>query len=212
MLVCFASEKGGAGKTTLATLLAERLTTLGVPLSLSDGDPQASLIETSKKAGGRMPLASSAFPPQYEELAAGEELVFLDLPSGLRDEFYTAVAVADAIVIPAAPAVVDLRTLVRTLTVVRHAQERRESPPKVLVVPVKISRREKASRDLLKLIGELGWPTTKAYLADRSAYRRAGAGGLGALPRSSARAAINEVSALADEIITKLEITQEVRA
>lgn len=212
MLVCFASEKGGAGKTTLSSLLAERLTALGVPLSLSDGDPQASLIEISRKAAGRIPEATSAFPPQYEGLAAGDEVVFLDLPSGLRDEFYTAIAVADAIVVPAAPAVVDLRTLVRTLTAVRRAQELRERPPKVLVVPVKISKREKASRDLLKLIGELGWPTTKAYLADRSAYRRAGSGGLGALPRSSARAAINEVSALADEIIAKLEIAQEVRA
>jgi len=39
MLVCFASEKGGAGKTTLAAILAERLHTLDGAGAHEERDP-----------------------------------------------------------------------------------------------------------------------------------------------------------------------------
>lgn len=208
MLVTFASEKGGAGKTTLAGLLAERWTAQGLALELYDADPQASLVAFAAAAGGRLPEARAVHPPQIEDLADAPGLALLDLPSGLGESFYVALAVSDAVVIPAAPSVIDLRTLRRTLAAVRRAQELRPELDAVLVL-AKINRRERASRDLMALAHELGWPVARASLGDRSAYRRAGAGGLGALPRSSRRQAALEVAELGDELRGRFGLDQD---
>lgn len=201
MLVCFASEKGGVGKTTVAALLAERFTALGVPLRLADGDRQASLSAVAERSDGRLPLAEEVRPPAFPGLAARGGLTLLDLPSGIGLEFNTALSVADHAVIPVAPSAFDLRTLPATLAQVRRAQELRGGPPRALIIPNKIDLREPASKELLAALARLGWSVAHTWLLERSVYRRMGAAGLGALPRGARRLAEEEVARLADEVL-----------
>jgi chromosome partitioning protein len=207
MLVCFASEKGGAGKTTLAALLAERLAGLGVPLRLADGDRQGSLFALSERSD-TIPLARKVFPMQFASLANDDEgVTILDLPSGIGVEFHAAMAVAHFAIVPAVPSAFDLRTLPATLSQIRAAQERRDGPPKAIIVPNKLDLRESMSRELLSTLGELGWPVTRCWIQSRATYRRMGAAGLQALPKSSRRAAELEVAALVDEILAFLRVS-----
>lgn len=206
MLVCFASEKGGVGKTTVAALLAERLTTLGVPLRLCDGDRQASLAAVAERAEGRMPVAVEVRPPEFPALAASPGLTLLDLPSGIGLEFNTALSVAHHAIIPVAPSAFDLRTLPATLAQVRRAQELRGGLPRALIVPNKIDLREPASKELLAALARLGWSVSQTWLLERSVYRRMGAAGLGALPRGARRLADDEVAGLADEVLEVLGV------
>ncbi len=207
MLVCFASEKGGAGKTTLAALLAERLASLGVPLRLADGDRQGSLFALSERSDS-IPQARRVFPMQFASLAKEDEegVTILDLPSGIGVEFHAAMAVAQYAIVPAVPSAFDLRTLPATLSQIRSAQERRDGPPKAIIVPNKLDLRESMSRELLSTLGELGWPVTRCWVQSRATYRRMGAAGLQALPKASRRAAELEVSALVDEILAFLRV------
>lgn len=206
MLVCFASEKGGVGKTTVAALLAERFTALGVPVRLADGDRQASLSAVAERSDGRLPRAMEVRPPAFPALAAGQGLTLLDLPSGIGLEFNTALSVAHHALIPCAPSAFDLRTLPATLAQVRRAQELRGGLPRALIIPNKIDLREPASKELLAALARLGWSVSQTWLLERSVYRRMGAAGLGALPRGARRMAEEEVAALADEVLDVLGV------
>lgn len=212
MLVCFASEKGGAGKTTLAACLAEVLTKTGVPVRLVDGDRQGSLLAVAERSQGRIPDARAAFPTQFTRVARSEGLTFLDLPSGIGVEFHTAMALADAAIVPVVPSAFDLRTLPATLGRIRKAQDERDGLPRTLIVPNKINLRETMSKELLSITGKLGWPVTRVWLQERAAFRQMGNAGLGALPSSSRRPAELEVAALADEIVEFLGVQREAEA
>jgi len=206
MLVCFASEKGGAGKTTLAAALAERLHAWGVPVRLADGDRQASLAAVAEASEGRLPPVQQVFPMQFSRLKDEQGLVLLDLPSGIGVELNAALAVADVAIVPAVPSAFDLRTLPATLSHVRREQELRQGPPRALLVPNKINLRETMSRELLERISELGWPTTRVWLQERAVYRHMGTAGLGALATNGRKAAEAEVAALADEVLAFLGV------
>lgn len=206
MLVCFASEKGGVGKTTVAALLAERMTALAIPLRLADGDRQASLSAVAERSEGRLPPAREVRPPEFPALAAGGALTLLDLPSGIGLEFNTALSVADHAIIPVAPSAFDLRTLPATLAQVRRAQELRGGLPRALIIPNKIDLREPASKELLAALAKLGWSVSQTWLLERSVYRRMGAAGLGALPRGARRLAEEEVAVLTDEVLEVLGV------
>ncbi len=204
MLVCFASEKGGAGKTTLAAALAERLAARGVPVRLADGDRQGSLTALAAASGGAVPPAQTVYPMQFQRLAGGDDLVILDLPSGIGVEFHAAMAVCDWAIVPAVPSALDLRTLPHTLTRIRRAQDERGGPPQALLVPNKVDLRETLSQELLSRLAELGWPVTRTWLRERAAYRQMGAAGLDGLPAGARRAAVTAVSAIADEVLEHL--------
>jgi len=201
MLVCFASEKGGAGKTTLAAILAERLHTLGRPLRVADADPQASLAALAERSEGRLPPVAQVVPDDLPELARDPGLVLLDLPSGLGLPFHAALAAADVAVVPVAPSAFDLRSLPTTLTQLRRAQDLRDGAPRGLIVPNKVDLRDRMSKELLAALARIGWPVSQRWLPERSAYRRLGTSGLGALPRTVRRVADEEVATLADEVL-----------
>ncbi len=206
MLVCFASEKGGAGKTTLAAVLAERFTKLGIDVRLADGDRQGSLAALAERAAG-MPTAKRVYPMQFAKLAQDDGVTLLDLPSGIGVEFHAAMAVADFAIVPAVPSAFDIRTLPATLGQIRRAQERRDGTPRALLVPNKVDLRETISKELLTTLGELGWPLTRTWLQSRATYRRMGAEGLSALPSGARRPAEAEVNVLADEVLEFLSLT-----
>lgn len=212
-LIATLGSKGGVGKTTSIALIAEQLTRRGLPLILADADPQGSLLQMSKHPAGHIPPARPVFPIQFQDLAESDELIFLDTPSGLREETITAVAVADAVILPVSPSALDLAALGRTLKQIKRAQQLRSSPLRLLILPTRINRREKSSRELLESIGDLGIPTTKTCMTERSAYRRAAAcGGLAGLPASSRRVALREIEALVDDIEDFLGIKEGAQA
>lgn len=208
MLVCFASEKGGAGKTTIAAALAERLVAplgaRGVPLQLADGDRQGSLAALTAASDGALPTAETVYPLGFARLAQRPGLTLLDLPSGIGVELHAALAVCDWCVVPAVPSALDLRTLPHTLARIRAAQEERGGPPRALLIPNKVDLRETMSQELLARLGGLGWPVTRTWLRERAAYRHMGAAGLGALPTGQRRAAETEIAGLADEVLERL--------
>ena len=206
MLIAFLSEKGGAGKTTLAALISERLAQLGAPLRVADGDPQRSLAAVAEASGGRIPQAMEVGPGTFPALAQRSGLTLLDLPSGINERFDAALAVCDAVLVPVVPSAFDLRTLPATLSRVRHAQDLRGGPPRAMLVPNKLNLREPMTKQLLATLSQLKWPVSQRWLLQRSAYARMGEAGLAALPRTSRRQADAEVAALVEEVVERLEL------
>jgi chromosome partitioning protein len=122
-----ASQKGGAGKTTLAAHLAVAAEAAGAgPAVLMDLDPQGSLAAWWNAREAPMPaLAPVALAELPEKLAAlraaGFKLAILDTPPAIGPTIRAVIAAADLVLIPVRPSPHDLRAVGSTVDLARAA-------------------------------------------------------------------------------------------
>jgi len=119
--IVLASQKGGAGKTTLAAHLAVAAEIAGVgPCVLMDTDPQGSLAawwngrtdENPKFA----PVTLKELPEKLKLLeAAGFSYAFIDTPPAITESIRSVVTQADFVLIPTRPSPHDLRAVGQTV-------------------------------------------------------------------------------------------------
>jgi chromosome partitioning protein len=112
-ILTIASQKGGAGKTTLA-VEAER--TGAGPVAVVDTDPQGSLAAWWNSREAPTPLFASVEIPRLPDhlrmlQRRRVELVVIDTPPALTEMIRAAIAVADLVLIPARPSPHDLRAV-----------------------------------------------------------------------------------------------------
>lgn len=105
-IISFANSKGGAGKTTAATLLAPELARRGRTVSVIDADPQR-WISRWCDAAPKMPgmrhvsyVSLSSLQRHVEAEAARSEFVVVDLPGTSNELTPNAVTLSDYVVIP----------------------------------------------------------------------------------------------------------------
>jgi len=126
-VIVLASQKGGAGKTTLAAHLAVAAEAAGGdPAVLVDTDPQGSLSawwnvrepETPQLA----PSAIAELPAKLRQLAAaGYATAFIDTPPAITDAIRAVIESADLVLIPTRPSPHDLRAVGSTVELVQGA-------------------------------------------------------------------------------------------
>jgi len=116
-ILTIASQKGGAGKTTLSAHLAvEAERRGGGPVAVVDTDPQGSLADWWNQRAAETPLFAAVEVGRLAEhmtalAREGVQLVVIDTPPAFLDTIRAAVAVADGVLIPARPSPHDLRAV-----------------------------------------------------------------------------------------------------
>lgn len=115
--IVLASQKGGAGKTTLAAHLAVAAEKSGDgPCVLLDTDPQASLAAWWNEREAECPVFAPAnlneLATKLEALAkAGYAYAFIDTPPAITESIRAVVMQADFVLIPTRPSPHDLRAV-----------------------------------------------------------------------------------------------------
>lgn len=122
------SQKGGAGKTTLAVHLATAAELSGVPTVLVDLDPQGSAQVWAEQRGGSVPEVISGLPRQLPKLAetarnGGAGLLVVDTPPHADQNALAAAREADLIIIPCRPSVYDLAAIRATIDLCEIAKK-----------------------------------------------------------------------------------------
>ncbi len=116
------ADKGGVGKSTIATSLAA---TLGMPLL--DLDPQGDALRWGKarREAGDASLEVLAIPTTSEarEALSGARGAVVDCPPGQSEIALTAVALADLLIIPCRTGDADMVALGRSLDVARRVRK-----------------------------------------------------------------------------------------
>jgi chromosome partitioning protein len=175
--VAIISQKGGVGKTTIATALAVAAERDGKSAAVFDLDPQASAAFWHDTRQSDTPAVVSIPPARLGHVLAaaaetGCNLAIIDAPPFAKDIAYEAAQQADFILIPTRPAVLDVMAMTRTLELVRHYGK----PSAVVLTFCPIQGREIA--DTEDAIEQMGATLAPIRLHNRVAYSRAQQTGL----------------------------------
>ena len=118
--VAIISQKGGAGKTTLAIHLAVAAVEHGLRAAVFDLDPQASATSWADRRQRPTPAVVAAQPPRLSNLldqaaAQAADLVLIDSAPNADAASLAAARAADMILVPCRPAAFDLNAIGTTL-------------------------------------------------------------------------------------------------
>lgn len=129
-IITIAQQKGGAGKTTIASHLAVAFSQKGKRVTAIDIDPQASLtkwhqLREEKFGEGYtgMQFASVSGWRLHNEIASAKQnsdLIIIDSPPHTQTETKTAIRAADLVIIPAQPSPTDLWATDSTMEIVSN--------------------------------------------------------------------------------------------
>lgn len=126
-VIVVASQKGGAGKSTLCANLSVALSATGGTTVLIDTDPQATLTEWWDAREAETPALAKVrtlaeLSSKLEALeSAGVRFVLIDTPPSATASIAKVVALADLVLIPVRPSPNDLRAAGQTIDIVSEA-------------------------------------------------------------------------------------------
>lgn len=205
-VVALMSQKGGAGKSTLAVHLATEATARGSKTLLLDMDPQGNLTGWAERRGDAAPdveaihasnLASSLKGARSE----GYDLVLIDTaPNADRTTMQVAQA-ADLVISPCQPAQFDLDALTATIDLCTALKR-----PVVVVINAAPPRdNSSVVMDAMSVVKEAGVNVSPAIISFRVAFRHCLASGHTAAEYEPGGKAAQEVSRLYDDMLTRLQ-------
>ena len=111
MIIALLNQKGGVGKTTLATHLAGELAMQGQSIILLDADPQGSALDWTQRRQqnglphlfGAVGLARETLHQEAPELARRADHIIIDGPPRIAALARSALLAADLALIPVQP-------------------------------------------------------------------------------------------------------------
>lgn len=206
-VIAIAQQKGGAGKTTLAIQLAVAWRKSGKRVAMLDIDPQGSLSAwhalRSRQVGEDDGLTVQALSGwrlgnQLSSSRAGADYVLVDSPPHAETDAKTAIRLADLVVLPIQPTMLDLWATLPTLDLATAENT------KALLVLNRVPPRGRAADAVRAEIQSNKWPLARNSLGNRQAFAASVNEGCGVAETAPRTAAGLEVDALAKEIRRRL--------
>jgi chromosome partitioning protein len=204
MTLTMLSQKGGAGKSTLALHLACEAVTRGIKVLLLDLDPQGSLASWGSKRGELPPDVEAVRPSSLAKTLAeaaqdGYDLTVLDTAPSADRAAMLAAEVADLIVVPCRPATFDIEAIQTTLEVTKLKKRR------AVVVLNAAPIRSKVVDEARSAIVRAGGIVSPVVVCQRVAYQHCLIDGRTAGEYEPGGAAADEVTRLLYDMMTRLQ-------
>ncbi len=196
--VAVISQKGGAGKTTLALNLAVAAHAAGRVSLVFDTDPQATASQWAAWRQDRPPEVIDSPPPRLAAKVAaaagqGAELIVIDTPPHADSAARAAVEIADLVLIPCRPSAFDLSAIQTTAKLVQLLRR-----PAFVVFTAGAPNAPRVYAEAGELVASYGTPACPVIVPDRAAYRHASAEGLSVLETEPAGRAAQDITHLYD--------------
>jgi chromosome partitioning protein len=162
MIYGLTNSKGGVGKTTIAVHLAAWLVKKKRTVVFVDADPQSSASQWIRELKLPIKLEQLSEPEEIihrlAKLASDAHDVVMDGPAGLSTTTRAIMLRADRVFLPCGPSILDLRAASKAVALLREAQKARKGLPKGALIPNKLQKRGRLSREMLGAGEKLGVP------------------------------------------------------
>jgi chromosome partitioning protein len=173
MIYGLTNSKGGVGKTTIAVHLAAHLARKKRPVVFIDADPQQSASAWIKELSLPIQLETLDTPEeiirQVARLSNDKTDIVIDGPAGLSETTRAIMVRAHRVFLPCGPSILDLRAASKAVQLLNEARKARKGLPKGALIPNKLQKRGRLSREMLDAVHKLKIPVL-AGLSLRQAF------------------------------------------
>jgi chromosome partitioning protein len=202
------SQKGGAGKTTLALHLAVQAERLGLTTAVIDLDLQASAASWGDDRKRETPAVVSAQPSRLTQVLSaaresGAQLAIIDTAPHSESAALAAARESDFILIPCRPAILDLRAISHTIDLARIVAK------PVAVVLNSVPSRGSLTTEALDALDGYEVIVCPESLGQRSSFIHSLTAGLAAQEYEPHGKAAREVERLMQWTLTQLGLKNE---
>lgn len=211
LIITLAHQKGGVGKSTLATNLRGYFAGGGYKAALVDIDPQGSvskLVRTFASQEGREPehiIERGSFKDYGEllKLLEAYDIAIIDTPPYLSKELEDVFEITNMVLVPCKASPLDFLAIGDTLDLIREAKLKRKELIAAVVMTMTITGTDFTS-SIRRELEKTEFPVLKTEIGNRVAYMRS-------LLRANTvlgdenRKAWDEVESLGKEIISLLQ-------
>lgn len=202
------SQKGGCGKSTLATQLAVWATQQDELACVVDLDPQASAALWRSFRKSKLPLVQRALSERLAQVAAEAEALsvtalLVDTPPHLDKAALEAIRVADLVLCPTKPDLLNLGALADTIALLDTAAAKEKALAVINDLPTAAKAREMAMETATVTLKRFGIPVAATTIGHSQAMVDAIGLGLGITEKAPRNAASKEIEALWAEIVSR---------
>lgn len=182
-VISIISSKGGAGKTTLAFVLASRLAAGGAKVAVVDADPNQPIADwsTSRGADRPSPFEVLAHPmPQMEELASAiaaadqaNDFVIVDVEGTAARVIPAAIVLSNLVLTPIQPSGQDAKQAAKIIQLVADLSDEqdRDIPHSLVFTKVSAAISSRTYKAMAAQLRDAGVSVLPVELIDREAYR-----------------------------------------
>lgn len=204
-VISLLNQKGGVGKTTLATNIAAALSQRGKKVLLIDADPQGSALDWS--AAREEPslfsvvgLPKETIHREIAKLGNGYDWVVIDGPPRVYPVAKSAIAASDIVVIPVQPSPYDVWAAKEIVDLITEVRVIKDDLKAAFAVNRKIVGTA-IGRDVAAALADYPIPVLTAALSQRVGFAESAGAGMTVLETDPTGSAAKEVRALVKEIL-----------
>lgn len=188
MIIVVGNEKGGVGKTAIATNIAALAAADNLEVLLLDTDTNGSSsawvrIRNEEQVEPAVPLLTVSENPQRElsQLASKYDLIIVDVGANSYSTMINSAKVADLVLVPTGPDQMEVESTLNTFEALRNLDARHKNgrvPAYVVLNGLPTNSKSKEEGALRDYLASEGIPLFDSALRYRSSWRNARRGGM----------------------------------
>ena len=203
VVVALLNQKGGSGKTTIATNLAYALARANESVLLVDADPQGSARDWNEANDSELlpvvGLDRETLPKDLEAISANYDWIVIDGAPQIARLSAAAVKAADVVLIPIQPSPYDIWACADLIDIIEARTEVTEGQPKAAFIISRAIKNTKLGDEVVGALEDYGLPIFKARTTQKVAYPTSAAEGRTVFDNFAAEAA-EEITAIEREL------------
>ena len=206
-VIAVLNQKGGSGKTTIATHLARALQLDGADVLLVDSDPQGSARDwAAVREDQPVPVVGIDRPTIDRDLKsiAKKDFVVIDGAPQAADLAVSAIKAATFILIPVQPSPYDIWATADLVELVKQRIEVTDGKLQAAFVVSRAIKNTKIGAEITGALDDYGLPILESRITQRVSYPTTAASGTTVLDTEPQGDAAREIRALVAEIRQKL--------
>jgi chromosome partitioning protein len=203
-IIALLNQKGGSGKTTIATNLARALQLEDDKVLLIDSDPQGSARDWHAASEGEyLPVIGMDRPTLDKDIQAIDksyEWIIIDGAPQISKLAAAAVKCTDVVLIPTQPSPYDIWACEDLVDIIKARRQVTDGKPKAAFVISRTKKNTHASREIREVLEQYELPIFTSFTSDRIIYASSASTGQTVLDIEPKGEAAREIKAIVEEL------------